>query len=104
MAGADLVGGEELIQTIKTGGSGAIDFDKAIATPAMMPQMSQIARILGPRGLMPNPKIGTLTNDVKGAVAAVRRGQVRHSAGFNHRAPSIPYATSILAAVYRSLA
>lgn len=54
--------------------------NQAIATPGMMPKLSQIAKILGPRGLMPNPKLGTLTTDVTGAIAAVRQGQVQFRA------------------------
>lgn len=57
-AGADVVGGDELIAQIKEMGAGAIDFDKAIAHPAIMPKLSAIARVLGPRGMMPNPKVG----------------------------------------------
>jgi large subunit ribosomal protein L1 len=79
-AGADLVGGEELVARIKAGGASAVDFDKAIATPAAMPLLAGIARVLGPRGLMPNPKVGTLTNDVAGAIAALRQGQVQFRA------------------------
>jgi ribosomal protein L1 len=76
-AGADVVGGEELVAKIKAGGSGALDFDKAIATPASMPLLAPIARVLGPKGLMPNPKVGTLTTDVAAAVVALRQGQVQ---------------------------
>ena len=79
-AGADVVGGEELIAEIKEGGAGAINFDKAIGTPALMPKMSAIARILGPRGLMPNPKVGTLTNNVTEAVGMIRAGRVEFRA------------------------
>lgn len=79
-AGADVVGAEDLIAKIKADGASGINFDKAVATPAVMPQLSAIARILGPRGLMPNPKTGTLTNDVAAAVQALRQGQVQFRA------------------------
>lgn len=73
-AGADLVGLDELVESVRAGGASAVDFDRCVATPAAMPRLGPIARILGPRGLMPNPKAGTLTADVGGAVAALRRG------------------------------
>ena len=82
-AGADVVGGDELIAEIKSMGVGAIDFDKAIAHPAVMPKLSAIARILGPRGMMPNPKVGTLTANIKEAVAAMRLGRVEFRAEKN---------------------
>eukprot|EP00227_Mantoniella_beaufortii_P018787 CAMPEP_0197595012 /NCGR_PEP_ID=MMETSP1326-20131121/21870_1 /TAXON_ID=1155430 /ORGANISM="Genus nov. species nov., Strain RCC2288" /LENGTH=357 /DNA_ID=CAMNT_0043161293 /DNA_START=169 /DNA_END=1242 /DNA_ORIENTATION=- len=82
-AGADVVGGEELINEIKTLGAGAIDFDKAVAHPDMMPKLSAIARVLGPRGLMPNPKVGTVSSDIKGAVASFRLGRVEFRAEKN---------------------
>uniref|UniRef100_A0A0E0AAP7 Large ribosomal subunit protein uL1c n=1 Tax=Oryza glumipatula TaxID=40148 RepID=A0A0E0AAP7_9ORYZ len=74
-AGADVVGGDELIEEIRTGG-GKLSFDKCIATPMYMPRLSKVARILGPRGLMPNPKLGSVTNDVSGAVKAAKSGRV----------------------------
>lgn len=73
-AGADIVGGDELIEEIKTGGK--LKFDKCIATPMFMPRLSKIARILGPRGLMPNPKLGSVTSDVSGAVKDAKCGRI----------------------------
>lgn len=74
-AGADIVGSDELLARIKESG-GKLDFDKCISTPALMPKLGQVARILGPRGLMPNPKVGTVTNAVGEAVRAAKRGRV----------------------------
>lgn len=73
-AGADFVGGEDLVAKIKD--EGWLDFDKAIATPDMMGLVGRIGRILGPRGLMPNPKVGTVTFDVARAVAEMKAGRV----------------------------
>ncbi len=73
-AGADIVGGEELVK--KIGSSGKIDADAAIATPEMMPKLAKIAKILGPKGLMPNPKTKTVTQDVKQAVESLKKGRV----------------------------
>lgn len=73
-AGADLVGGEELIEEIKK--SGKLDFDVAVATPDMMRHMAQIAKVLGPRGLMPSPKNDTVTMDVTSAVESLKKGKV----------------------------
>ncbi|DBA79534.1 TPA: hypothetical protein ACH3X1_008236 [Trebouxia sp. C0004] len=79
-AGADVVGGEELVQQIQASGSSSLDFDKAVAVPAMMPKLSKIARILGPRGLMPNPKLGTLSTDIKEAIRLLKTGKVEFRA------------------------
>ncbi|KAI3963779.1 hypothetical protein MKW98_029889 [Papaver atlanticum] len=74
-AGADVVGGDELIEEIRKGG-GKLNFDKCIATPIFMPRLGKVARILGPRGLMPNPKLGSVTSDVSAAVKDAKRGRV----------------------------
>ena len=79
-AGADVIGGEDLIERVL---AGHIDFDRVIATPDMMPKMSKIARVLGPKGLMPNPKLGTVTNDVAAAVAGAKAGQIEYRAEKN---------------------
>jgi len=75
-AGADIIGGEELVDSIKQHKGANVDFDCAIATPGMMPKLASIARILGPKGLMPNPKTGTVTGDVGQAVLQFRKGRV----------------------------
>ena len=72
--GADQVGGIELIDQIATS---KINFDILIATPDMMPSLGKIAKILGPKGLMPNPKLGTVTNDISSAVKNAKSGQVK---------------------------
>ena len=73
-AGADIVGAEDLMETIQ---QGKIEFDRCIATPDMMPLVGRLGKILGPRNLMPNPKVGTVTMDVKSAVEAVKGGEVQ---------------------------
>ena len=72
-AGADLVGGDELIEKIK---NGELNFDKLISTPSMMVKLSKLGKILGPKGLMPNPKLGTVSEDIKKAVTDAKFGQV----------------------------
>jgi large subunit ribosomal protein L1 len=72
-AGADVVGADDLAAKVQ---EGTIDFDRCIATPDMMGVVGRLGKILGPRGLMPNPKTGTVTQDVKGALKAVKGGQV----------------------------
>ena len=72
-AGADLVGAEDLAEQIQ---NGELNFERAIATPDLMPVVGRLGKILGPRGLMPNPKLGTVTNDVAEAVKAAKGGQV----------------------------
>lgn len=76
-AGADIVGAEDLIEQIK---SGKIDFDRVIATPDMMGLVGQVAKVLGPKGMMPNPKLGTVTPDVKKAVEEAKAGSIEFRA------------------------
>ncbi len=76
-AGADIVGAEDLMETIQ---GGTIDFDRCIATPDMMPIVGRLGKVLGPRNLMPNPRVGTVTMDIKAAVEAAKGGEVQFKA------------------------
>src|SRR5882757_4756039 len=72
-AGADVVGAEDLVEKVQ---GGEIDFDRCIATPDLMPLVGRLGKVLGPRGMMPNPKVGTVTMDIKGAVQGAKGGSV----------------------------
>jgi len=74
-AGADVVGGDELVQRVL---DGFLDYDRVIATPDMMGQVGKLGRVLGPRGLMPNPKVGTVTFDVNAAVREAKAGKIEY--------------------------
>lgn len=76
-AGADIVGAEDLMEVVQ---SGKIEFDRCIATPDMMPIVGRLGKVLGPRNLMPNPKVGTVTMDVADAVKAAKGGEVQFKA------------------------
>ena len=73
-AGADIVGAEDLMETVQ---SGKVDFDRCIATPDLMPIVGRLGKVLGPRNLMPNPKVGTVTMEVENAVLAAKGGEVQ---------------------------
>ena len=74
-SGADIVGSEDLFEKIS---SGNIDFERCIATPDMMPLVGRLGKVLGPKGLLPNPKIGTVTNDIAAAVKSAKAGSVEY--------------------------
>ena len=77
-AGADIIGAEDLMEVVQ---SGKVDFDRCIATPDLMPVVGRLGKVLGPRNLMPNPKVGTVTMDVENAVNAAKGGEVQFKAG-----------------------
>jgi large subunit ribosomal protein L1 len=97
-AGADIVGAEDLMEQVQ---KGQIDFDRCIATPDMMAVVGRLGKILGPRGLMPNPKLGTVTMDVGAAVSAAKAGQVEfrvEKAGIIHGGVGkVSFSESVLA-------
>ena len=74
-AGAEITGSDELVESIK---KGELNFDKCISTPKMMIKVSSLGQILGPKGLMPNPKLGTVTNDVAKAIKTIKQGQIEY--------------------------
>jgi large subunit ribosomal protein L1 len=75
MAGADIIGDDSTLKQIL---DGKIEFTRCLATPDQMRVLARVARVLGPRGMMPNPKLGTVTNDMKGAIEAARQGQIQY--------------------------
>ena len=72
-ANADIIGGDDLVEKIK---NGELNFEKLVCTPSMMIKLSKLGKVLGPKGLMPNPKLGTVTNDISKAVKDAKAGQV----------------------------
>jgi large subunit ribosomal protein L1 len=110
-AGADVVGAEDLMEAVQ---KGEINFERCIATPDMMPVVGRLGKVLGPKGLMPNPKLGTVTMDVKAAVEAAKAGQVEfrvEKAGIIHggvgkasfdQAKIVENATSFIDAVIKA--
>lgn len=84
LTGAEVVGSEDLIANIQKGGASAIDFDKCLATSAMMSKLGRIARTLGPRGLMPNPKLGTIveSSNITEAIRTMKAGRVEFRCAF----------------------
>jgi large subunit ribosomal protein L1 len=104
-AGADIVGAEDLVETVQ---KGTIDFDRCIATPDMMPLVGRLGKVLGPRGMMPNPKVGTVTMDVAAAVKASKGGAVEfrvEKAGIIHAGVGkVSFETTALEENVRALA
>lgn len=96
-AGADVVGGDELVEKVK---GGWLEFDRAIATPDLMGNVGKLGKVLGPRGLMPNPKTGTVTFDVARAISEIRKGRVEYKvekAGILHvRVGKVSFSTAQL--------